>query len=166
METQLTRKKYEDSLLFMTIEIILLPPIIIIYVVWFMASMAVVSIESILVNTLQLAFMVTMGLGLVLSGVFFGIGSFLTMYVPNQPVVGLSVMGSSLIFMILYFILEELYMRYEDVTDFFVCTINISLIGFGLLSYSFGDFSWFAAASTTLVGILGLSGFLTLDFNL
>ena len=158
METLLTRKKYEDSLLFMAIEIILLPPIIIIYVVWFMASTAVVSIESILVNTLQLAFMVTTGLGLVLSGVFFGIGFFLTMYVSTETVVGLSLMGGSLIFMILYFILGELYVDYEDVTVFLVCTINISLIGFGLWSYSFEDLSWFAAASTVLVGILGLSG--------
>jgi hypothetical protein len=60
--------------------------------------------------------------------------------------------------MLLYAIVDTSSIDTEDVNRFSVIVLNISLIGFGLLSYSFEDLSWFAAASTVLVGILGLSG--------
>ena len=60
--------------------------------------------------------------------------------------------------MLLYAIVDTSSIDIEDVNRFSVFVLNISLIGFGLLSYSFEDLSWFVAASTVLVGILGLSG--------
>ena len=60
--------------------------------------------------------------------------------------------------MLLYAIVDTSSIDIEDVNRFSVFVLNIALIGFGLLSYSFEDLSGFAAASTALVGILGLSG--------
>lgn len=158
METLLTRKKYEDNLLLTFIQVIVLPPVLIIYVLWTLASTLVICIEMICVSALQLFLSVILHLGLVISIPLFGIGSLLLVLTSTETDVAFTLIGASFAFMLLYVIVDTSSIDIEDVNRFSVFVLNISLVGFGLLSYSFEDLSWFAAASTVLVGILGLSG--------
>ena len=166
METLLTRKKYEENTLFILIQLIVLPPVLIINVLWTLASTIVICVEMICVNVLEVFLGIIFELGIVISMLLFGIGYLLLVLTPTATVVAFTLIGPSFAFMLLYFIAETSSIDIEDVNRILVFVLNISLIGLGLWSYSFEDLSWFAAASTTLVGILGLSGFLTLDFNL
>lgn len=158
METLLTRKKYEDNLLLTLIQIIVLPPFLIVYVLWTLASTLVICVEMICVSALQVFLSAIFHLGLLISILLFGIGSLLLVLTSTETDVGFTLIGASFAFMLLYAIVDTSTIDTEDVNRFSVIVLNISLIGFGLLSYSFEDLSWFAAASTVLVGILGLSG--------
>ena len=154
----LTQNKFEDNLLFILIHAIILLPITLISVAWSLASTVVFCIEMFCASILQMFFSISLELSLVISILFFGIGSLLLVLTSTETDVAFTLIGASFAFMLLYAIVDTSPIDTEDVNRFSVIVLNIVLISFGLLSYSFEDLSGFAAAGTALVGILGLSG--------